>query len=211
MFDLIARISSIITGDINAVKNWIIKLIQSVYSFISRELDLLGHDISNVWNDLYGFILTVEHFALNTYNTLYGYVVNGLKSVISWAGNEINKLASWVHTAYETVVGWIDDVRKEIDALSSALVKWVLQHIWDPLYNFVAQALHWIEHEGAYIYDLITHPDKLVTLLGHYLWISWLGLTKAHAKPIAHWFLHTMLSIAGEFADVLETIIAAMM
>jgi phage-related protein len=210
MLDFLAQVANLITGDIKAVKNWILSIIQAVYSFIDREISAIGTEVHDVWSQLYGFITTVEHYVISVYN----YVVNGLNivyhDITSWVSGELAALGNWITGVVHDILAGLDYVKNAIVKAYDDIEHWVMQHIWDPLWAAITQAWNWITHEGAFIYGLVTHPERLAALLGHYLWSSYLGLIKRYAKPIAHWLLHTMLSLAGDVADVLETIITAL-
>lgn len=210
MNTVISFLSNLITGSINDVKNWILKIIQAVYSFINRQISNLEHDFTVAWNELDAFIKSVEQFAVNVFNTLYVYVRSALSTLSSWLAQELGTIRNDINGIIHTVTSWVDDLRNDIVNGINTVVKWVTSHIYDPLYNLITGAVHWIEHEGAYIYDLITHPEKLVALLAKYIWSSYIDLLKKYGKPIARWLLHSMLGLANEFADVLETIFTAL-
>lgn len=211
MNTVISYLSGLITGSINDVKNWILKIIQAVYSFISRQISNLEHDFTVAWNELDAFITSVKNFAVSVYQTLYVYIRSELSTLSSWLASVIGDIRNDINGIIHTVTGWVDTLAKTIASGLSDVVKWVTSHIYDPLYNLITGAVHWIEHEGAFIYDLVTHPDKLAALLGKYLWSSYLDLLKKYGKPIARWLLHSMLGLANEFADVLESILTALL
>ena len=209
MLNWLASVVNLITGAIDDIKKWIVRIIQTIYSYFNGLIDALGRELVNVWNELYAFITQVEHWAIVTFSTLSNAITTGFHDIISWASAAITDVKNWALDAYHYILNLIDDIYHRLLALWDAIVKWVMQNIWNPLYNLVSGAIHWIENEGAYIWNLITHPDLIVKLLGHYLWISWLDLIKFYGKPIGRWLMHSMLGLAGELADVVETFIAS--
>lgn len=209
MLNFLSQVVHLITGAINDVKNWIIRIIQAVYSFIASEFDALSRELVNVWDKLYAFIASVEQFAVSVYDTVSNAIVKVYHDILQWASDAINFVYTYVKDLYQLVVGWIDEIRSALVKLWDDIVGWVIKEIWDPLYNFVSGAIHWIEHEGSYIWNLITHPELLAKLLGHYLWVSWLGLIRYYGKPIGRWLMHGMFSLSGELADLLETFITS--
>lgn len=211
MLSFIAGIGNAITGAINDVKNWILRLIQAVYSFIDGEIDALGREILDVYNEAIALGRSVEQYAVSIYTVLSSVITTGLHDVISWASNALNTLSSIVNAAIHDIEAGLDDVRNRILQAYHDIESWVMQNIWDPLWNFITTAIHWIENEGAFVYDLLTHPDKLVKLIASYIWQEWLTLLKTYAAPIGRWLLHSMIGLAGDLIDVFETIIAALL
>lgn len=211
MLGFISTIGNLITGAINDVKNWILRLIQAVYSFIGQEIDALGSELDSLWNEAVGLYHSVEQFAIGVYDTLSNAITTAYHDILQWAQNAINDVVSFVKSALQVINDAIDDIYHKILQVYDDIESWVMTHIWDPLYNFAMTAIHWIENEGTYLYDLVTHPEKLVALLAKYIWDAWLEIFKDAVQPIARWLLHTMLGLAGDLADVLETLLTALL
>lgn len=211
MLSLISDIYKFITGSITDVKNWILRIIQAVYSFITRQIDALAREVVGVWNELYGFILTVQRYAIDAYDAFLLWIQVTWRSTLQWFSNAYNTLNRYIDDA----ILWLDKRLAEIvTALRSYIdntIRWIQKNILDPLIGSVGNIIAWLQRYGMFMYYLLTHPDALASLIGRYLWSAWLDLLKRNAQPIASWLLHAMLGVAGTFADVLETIITAML
>lgn len=200
-----------ITGDINAVVKWITGAIAAVYSFIQREFDAAYHAALDAWNfadslfrQAWAYIVSVYHYAVAIVDVV-------IHNVIVWVQRIWNDLYSYAHGVYETLVSWVDFLKHAIAVGLDDLRRFVINDVWNPLYHGLTDALRWITHEGAYVYYLLTHPDKLVALIGHYLWAAWIQLLKTYGRIIGQWLLHSMRDLAGPFLDILETILSGIL
>lgn len=210
MLNFINNLYHTIVNDIKSVWNWILKTISAVYSFIDREFQVVERYATDIYNFLDGLFHTAWNFIVQVYNYAKSIVDVVIRDLISWVTRIWNDVFSFAKGVYEQLVQWVDFLKHLIASLIDDVRKWIINDIWNPLFAAIKTALDWITHEGAMMFDLLTHPNKLVALLGHYLWVAWLDLIKVAAKPIARWLLHTMMGMAGEVADVIETIIASL-
>lgn len=200
-----------ITGDINNVVHWITSAIAAVYSYIVHLFDILAGDIADVARELDSWAKTVWDFIVQVYNYARAIVDVALKDLENWVLSLWNDVLSYAKSVWAQVVKWVDYLLSYIDKVWNDITSWVLKTIWNPLKNLIDGILHWITHEGALVYYYITHPDKLAALLGRYLWDSYLALLKRYGGVMAKWLMHQMLNVAGPFADVLETIMSALL
>ena len=201
----------IITGDIDAIRNWFLKTVEAVYSWFDRELTLLWNAIvsaarsaDNLFNEAWHYILTVYNYA----RAIVDVVIHDL---IVWIDRIVNAVGKYASDVYGELVKWVDWLRHAISVAIDDVRSWIINDIWNPLYRDITGAINWILHEGAFLLDLLTHPEKLAKLLGHWLWVSWIGLIKSYGRPIARWLMHTMLTLPRELADLIETVIAALL
>lgn len=211
MLGFLRNIWNAITSDITAVYHWVLKTIAAVYSYFDRLINAVEKWTIDLVDNVENFAKQILSFAESVYNFARAIVTVTIRDLINWAAEAIDTLTKYAEDVYNFVVQWIARIIAYIQHTVSDVISWIMKNIWDPLWRDITGAINWITHEGAFIYDLITHPDKLVALLAHYLWVSYLDLIKKFAAPIAKWLLHSMESMAGEFADVLEKIIAAML
>lgn len=211
MLSWISDIYKFIIGSIDDVKNWILRIIQAVYSFITRQIDALALEIVGVWNELYGFILTVQRYAIDAYNAFLLWVQITWRETVQWFGNALNTLNRYINDVLLYLDTRLAEVINLLRGYIDSTIRWIQKNVLDPLIGAVGNLIAWIQRYGMFMYYLLTHPDALASLIGRYLWSAWLDLLKRNSKPIASWLLHSMLGVAGVFADVLETIIAAML
>lgn len=208
MGGIINYIISLVTGDLKAIKNWIAAALKASVDFLQSLIDSVWHDAVNLYNDAVAF---AEQVARDL-NSLAAYVVNFVNHIFSdfvhWAEDGFNAVSDFLTNLQNWIVAQLDKAWQLIDKVYQDIEHWVITEIWQPLWSGLTSALNWIETEGAYILNLLTHPELLAKFLGVWLWHSWLDLLKTYASPIGRWFIHTMLSEESAFADVLETILS---
>ncbi|MGH9436815.1 MAG: hypothetical protein ACRD22_02730 [Terriglobia bacterium] len=210
MLGFISRIYHDIIGDIHAVTAWVLRIIQAVYSYVDNLFRIAERYALDVWRALDAFARSVDRYVADVYRTLKGAILIVYHDIIRWATSAFNELRNAFDYLDRTLAKTIDFFTKWITRIYHDITSWVVRDIWDPLYRSVSGALNWIANEGAYIYDLITHPEKLVKLLGSYLWSAWLDLLRGYARPVARWLMHAMMGLAHELTDLIERILAAM-
>src|SRR5260221_4933366 len=177
------------TGLFAPLWNKVLSLVTTVYRWLDKAVTVLRNDLDSLFADVFRFADSVSHFIYHTYNLFVNWVDKTFNDVIKWAGNWISKVEHYANGILAWVVQRIDSVSKWVTSLFNGLYKWIISNIWTPLYRDVTGAIRWIEHEGMFTYDLLTHPDKLVKLIIAYIWIAWLDLFRQFAKPITVYIL----------------------
>lgn len=95
---------------------------------------------------------------------------------------------------------WVDDA-----------ISWVVTHIWDPLTADIRQLRADLLAWGYFAYQLLTHPDRLAAIVGDAL-ISWAESQFWRiAGPLGSFVLRLLLANARRFAQLLETIVTAVL
>jgi hypothetical protein len=197
----------VFTGGLSDVWHYILTLVSAIYSYIDKVYQQVSGNIVSVYHQLLTFSKQVGQWVtheVSNLTNLIDFLVNRLykwaltaiadldnyaKDLYRWAFNEFHTVSNWV-------LGIIDQVRR-----------WVLNDIWNPLYRDVSGAIGWITSKGAYVYDLLTHPDKLVALLAAYLLKAWLSILRTWGKPIARFILLQGKSLIPDLVSVIEDII----
>lgn len=208
MLGLINRILHDLSSGITAIEKWALKLIYAVYSFVNKLFAELRKAVDNVWTALTNFAKAILKFASQVYTYAKWIVTKLVPSVIHWAEKELLSVAHDIADLGKWAVGWIDRLIKDIASAIKNITNWVIKNIFDPLKTDFLTAWHWITHEGAMIYDLITHPEKLAALLAGYIWDSWLGLFKKYGPQIARWLMRNLPNEAGMIVDAVEKFIS---
>jgi len=156
----------------------------------------------------YNLATAIEKWANSVFNNIIGWAQRTFADMTRWVSKLWDQLwqyvkealdfAHWVYTYLQNLfTGWIHD-----------LYKWVLNNVWDPLYNWVTGIYKSLTQWINYILQFIEHPELLAQLIGAYLLKTWLALARRFAVPLARWWMRTMMSLAGEFADLIEAIIS---
>lgn len=200
-----------VTGSLNDVRNWILSIISAVYSYIGRVINALEGFTQWVYNASIGLFWQAWNFASSVYTFAAWIVTHAIPDVVSWAWRELLRLGRAISDAWSWIISRLDWLVRYVESLVGDAVSWIIHNIWDPLWNHVQGIWKWIWREGAYMLYLLTHPDKLVTVLGGYLWRSWLDLLRRYSGPIGRFMARQMLGATRDIANVLELIISAML
>lgn len=195
-------------GSIKQLYQWILGIIGQVYDYINGWVQWLETAINQAFAYAYNLAVSIEQWGNSMFNNIVGWVNSIGANIMRWASGLINQVVQlareawdfghWVYSyLYNLVSGWINDV-----------YRWVLQNIWQPLYNLATGIYRDLTAWVNYILQFIQHPELLANLIGTYLLKEWLSLVKRFAVPLARWWMRTMMSLAGEFYDIIETIIS---
>lgn len=195
-------------GSIKQLYQWILGIIGQVYDYVNGWVQWLENAVNEAFAYAYNLSVAIERWGNSMFNNIVGWVNSIGASIMRWASGLINQVwqyvqeawdfAHWVYSyLYNLVSGWISDV-----------YRWVIQNIWNPLNNLISGIYRDLTKWINYILQYIEHPELLASLIGTYLLKEWLNLAKRFAVPLARWWMRTMMSLAGEFIDIIETIIS---
>ncbi len=191
--------------------NWVVSAFSAVYSYIDIEIRMIEREATGAWNAAFNLFREAERFAESIYVTLGDALYNMGRTLIRELARQWDILYHYTLGVYSSLVKWVDFFGKLIISIQKDILDWVLKHVWLPLYKDVLGILQWISTHGSYIVSLITQPDLLIKLLGHWLWISWQDMLKKDGKTAARWILHSALGLGRELASILETIITGIL
>lgn len=211
MFGFLRKLWNDFVHTITAVEKWVLKFIHAIYSWVDKLFHELRRAVTDVWHALVAFSHSIEKYAVTVYHFARSIVTKYIPDVIHWALREMDKILHYAEYIARWAEKWIVRLFNDIVSAVNNLTRWIIKHIWNPLFDAFADAWHWITHEGYYVWHLLTHPELLMKVIGSYLWMSYLAIIRRYARPIARWLIHGMLHLPNEFADVLETIISNML
>lgn len=197
------------TGVPKAVYNWVLQQLTYVISAIGDAITAIWNAIQQIWNDIYGLWGRITAFIASLLTTVYNWVQSLINSTIGWVQrlwndlwNFVNGIWSWVISKwaelYSLIIHSIDDIRN-----------WVYSNIYLLLKQYMEDGYRFLTHAISRIAMYIDHPELLVKLLAGYLWSVWLDLAKQFGGLIIRWIIRTTESAAGEFFDLLETILSS--
>ena len=209
-------------GWLNSILGWassglddlwhkVISVFQVIYSYVDNLVGQIIRDINSVYQWTWGLIQAVERMAQSIYTIVTQWAIHQLVAIEAWVGRLWNSLYGYVQSIVAWTSQWVARIYADVTGWFRGLEAWILQNIWNPLYNLVTGALRWIGREGAWVLYLLTHPDQLALLLGRYILSSWIGLSRKYAGPVGRWMVHSLLSISGDLAGILEDFIAGIL
>lgn len=208
MLGIINRIKTILTGSIQAIDQWVLKLIHTTYSYVNELFAQARQAANEVYREFRQFDHTITKYAEQVYVFAHWIVTKYVPSVIAWARRELIGVRNDIAGVLRYAERWVIRIANDLASAIRNITSWVIKHIYTPLLKDFTSAWHWITHEGALAYHLITHPEKLAAILAKYVWASWLDLFKRDGKQISRWLLKSMMHEVGPLADALETFIS---
>jgi len=197
-------------ADLKSAWKWLTGAISAVYSFFDSLINQLDDALNWLERQVNQYVNDIEGALRDIGNGIYWVIHTGLPDAINWAENEIAKAYNYALGLYHAAINELNNLLNWAQSELSRLVQWVLSNIWDPLWSGIQRVIRWIENEGAFVYYLLTHPDKLALLLGKYLLSAWMDLTGKYSKIFVRWLLHMAISEASFVANKLEDLISAL-
>lgn len=187
---------------------WVINEFGLLYDYVNALILWIETAVTAAMTYAANLATSIEHWVDSIWNNLVAWIKQISADIIAWTARQINSLwadirAAWdfAHWVYSYITGLIDRVIADV-------YRWVIQNVWNPLYNWVTGIYRNLLQYINYILQFIEHPELLAQLIGAYLLKTWLTLAKRFAVPLARWWMRTMMSLVGEFFDIIETIIS---
>jgi len=195
--------------DIGSMWNSVVNLVASVFSYIDNAIQNVFNFIARLIDDLNNFISEVLGWIADVYNTVAGWVNKIYDDILGWVNTLVGDIYNYVNGFINQIFQEIYRLYNDVIQLGEALEAWVIRNIWNPLVSTITGIIQWINREGAFVFNLLTHPDQLAILLGKYLWEASFGLLARYSAPIGKWLLRTMIGEAKTIGGILEDIITS--
>lgn len=211
MLSFLSGLANLITGDIKAIVKWITKALAAVYSYLDKEFTAAWNEAVQAANYALELYRSAIAFAQSILTYAQYIVTVTIPGIIHWASNALDTLTKYAQDVYNWAAKQVDQLAHVIASGLDDLRSWVVSNIYRPLYDSLSGALHWIAHEGSTAYTLVTHPDKLASILAEYVWSQWAVLMKRYGRQIGRWLIADLVHLAGPLIDVLEEIIAGIL
>lgn len=210
MLGWIKSLVNLAIGGLDDLWHKILSVINTIWSNLWGYVKDLYRSVTQLADDIRKLSDSISSWIARTYNTFTKWVSQQFNDVIKWADNAIKTVEHDVSSVISWASKELDTLGHYAESLFDGLKNWVLNDVWKPLYDDVTGAIGWIAKEGAYIYDLITHPEKLTALLIAYIWKSWLALFKAYAKPLVAFIIAQSRNAIPDVVSVMEDIISSL-
>lgn len=212
MFDWIAGFVARWAGSVPAAVRDLVHW--AVHALAGVVYTVFGN-VGGAWHALF----TAYHWVLTSGTDFVKWVVTHLTYLIrTWLPRiEATALALW-HDALAFASRLYHDVLSRLDQLARLArrwvddaIAWVEVHVLDPLLADVAQLRADLLKWGYYAFQLVTHPDRLAAIVGDAL-ISWAESQFWRiAGPLGSFVLRLLLVNARRFAQLLESIVTAVL
>jgi hypothetical protein len=197
-------------GVLTSVEKWLAGAINVVYSYFNNLISQLWSGLQQLASTINRYIGQLEQSLYSLYTLAQWIITKGIPQLASWAWNELGRLRDYAVHLYDWAASELNRLRAWAVSELNNVIQWVIHHIWNPLWTAITSAIKWIEKEGAYVYYLLTHPDKLAALIGQYVLSQAMNLGKRFAKPFVKWLVHNMIHEIPFLTGIIEDIIASL-
>lgn len=142
------------------------------------------------------------------YNTLWhiigelipGAIVWAIDHATKWAARAIGKLSNWAKHAVENIIKTAKEAWHD--------VKHYAQHLYNVVTKWANTAVQWVGKFGSKVWHLLSHPDNLAKWLVEAIALPLFLWFLRRSAPMVAWFVRTTVARTGEFAHIIEEIIA---
>lgn len=205
-----------ITGILNSIKSlW--AYVQAIPAAINSVVTWAEGEWNQLWSEvtqLYQYVAQQAeidlNYALALFQSIQTWTSNLVTGIYQWVLTQISSLDNWFTGLINQALSYISYLENWAETQFSNLISWINTEIVQPIWSAIDGAINWIGTYGAFVVNLLTHPDLLASLLGKYILASWKDLGAQFAKPFFSWFYRNAISLAPDFASLFEDIISSL-
>lgn len=187
-----------------------INVINVVLGIESRDVNGVINFANSIARSLDSLRRSFVLFVVLTYNPFVVWVVNTFNAVARRESDDYNRLVNFINGLSRQTNQNITVLQDGINTDIAGLIKWILSAIFGPLSAAIGRALAWIGKEGAYVFDLLTHLEKLADLILAFLFQGWLLLFRKYAKEIVTFVIRNWRAWLPGVLPVIEDILTSL-
>lgn len=204
MLNLIKNIWNQFTSGLATVYHWVLNTIAALYSYVNRLFDDISKYAVGVYDALQSFAHSVDVWVTRTVASIFAFIKSEATAIVRWAVKELAALRSYAIDVYEWALRSFDYLDHWISSQIDALTRWVIANIWNPLFNDVRSLFAWVGQYGAWLWDMVSNPQRLVAWLSRYLLSAWLNIMGRWAAPILSFFIRQAYRAIPDIVALLE-------
>lgn len=182
-------------------------LVEAVWSFLTGSYKILDAAWTWMVNGAEWIFGNVEHWAGETFGTLWNTITSTIPKAIAWVFDEAVKWAGrQLARVYNELRSWVLSIVHFLEKLAHDLVN-ALAGLVRKFISWATAPVRWVIKWGAWLIALITHPERLAEWIASAIIapvVKW--LIKSGASVIA-WILRRMASSGSEFAHLIEQVL----
>lgn len=207
MLNLIGQIWDTLTGAAKKLLAPVFSLINAIESNVEKGFDELYSDLVGLGDALSKYEKAVGNFIVSEFNSAITYAAKIVTDLQNWTVKSLTDLGNDIKSVISWATQQLDNLAHAIENGLNSLKNWVINSVYNPIRNDLDGAIAWIEKEGVYAYNLVTHPQLMSEVLGDFALQSWLFLFKRYASPVTSLIVSQFRKIPAEVASVLEDIL----
>lgn len=197
-------------GGLAAIWHAFLNVINAVYQLLSGDIGNVLRYANALAAALRSLSTAFSDFVTFYYAPFVRWTEQTFNAQAKRESDDYNRLVAFINALSHRATQDVTIVQEGVQSDIAALIRWILSAIFGPLSREIAQALGWIAKEGAYVFDLLTHLEKLADLIIAFLWSGWLLLFKKYAKQLVAFVLHNWRAWLPGVLPVIEDIIASL-
>lgn len=211
MWGWLGSLIGFFSGGLQKIWDTFINVIRTLDGWVERQLSYLNGRCNALYVGIWDMSFYIANFIHQSYVPNIQRIDNNVRNTQLREHADYVQLVNAINTDRQWTSGQLARLAAYALSLFTGLIKWVLSAVFGPLSRDIARALAWIGKEGAYVFDLLTHLDKLANLLIAFLWTGWLALFRRYAKPVVAYIIQHIRGLVPEFLAVMEDIIATLL
>lgn len=212
MFAWLRRTFDSVAGRVDStVRGWVSDLLNGLYGYLHN----VFADVTAAWNRftgaLYSTLLQIGRLADSVYKQLYRIIRVTVPAIINEYRRLVHDAVTFASGVYDYAVRNITAAVHYAERLVSDAINWIRVNLFDPLQAGLLDALRWITHNGAVLWDYITHPDKLAALLFDSLIVLLERNAWSVADRLGKFFISLIFKNLTRFITLIEDVLDAIL
>lgn len=197
-------------GGLAVIWNTFLSVLASVYSYLAASQNGLIAFTNSIYTGLWRLALAYGQFTSVDYPRFVTWVSDTFSRVLASLSYQISNVIADINALSHRTDASITYVQQQEGLGISALIKWIISTIFDPLNSLISGVLNWIDTEGKWILSLLTDLEKLADLIMAFIWSGWLVLFRKYMKQIVAFVLTGWKSWIPDVTSVIEDILVSL-
>jgi len=206
--EFVSRWSGVVTAPIRDLVHWAVHALASVVYTVFGNVGGIWRDLAGAWQ-LFNRML--DKYLPGVWDAFRRIFLVDIPALWRWITGQVAKLWHDLVKLYDLARAYALDLYHAALHAVSDLLRWVIQHVLDPLAAAFAQAWHWITHEGALVFYYLTHPPALARLILAALIQAAEDAFWTVSGPILQFVLRLVLHNTRRLVQLAEQVIAAVL
>lgn len=194
-------------GALKTLWDDLINIIRNVDGYLEQRINNIQAQVNALISGEWNLSSYIANFVNGPYTNLVRWTQSRTNALDQQERNDFNRLADGINSTRSWTASLVSAAESLAHLLFGNLTKWIIGAIFGPLSHDIATALGWIGKEGAYLLDIILHPDKLLSLILHFLFGMWIQLLVKWAPVVFAYGLRHWKSMMPTILNVVEEIL----
>lgn len=211
MLTWLTNLLGLFTGALKTLWDDVINVVRALDGYVENKINWIRHEQEHQYNMIVSLSRAFSDFVTNFYAPFVTWVENTFNAQAKRENDDYNRLVKFINDLSRQTSQQITVVQQSSSNGLADLLKWVISHIFNPLFGDITKILDWIAHEGAYLLGLLASADRLLAWIFHYLFSQWSALLGKFGKLALIWFLRSWKTVFPVLVAVLEDIITTIL